>query len=223
MPGILSPVKLPKTSQRVDVTTLFDSSEDIRFATAAILSSRFPYVSPAGSIHENYFVDGGYVDNAGSGIMINLLETLDEMARDTNDKLMQKYKHCLRFHVIHIYNSPITVDTFEKMPPLVNDLFTPILTLAGMQGSSTRISNADMEEYFKEFNKDTANAVINYSLYLDTIKPDNTKKRLDTVKHEESYPMSWVISFYQLNRMHNRLIKTNEDNKDKFWFLKDKH
>jgi predicted acylesterase/phospholipase RssA len=211
MPCILSPVKLPHNSQRKDVTELF-GDRDIRFATAAILSSRFPYVSPAANLNENYFVDGGYVDNAGSGIMLDLLQELEEIAKDITDttsdsaKLFTKYRQIVTFHVVHIYNSPETETKFSRINPLTNDMVTPLLTLAGMQGSSTLLYTGSLKQYFKDFNDDTSNAIINYSLYVKGEK-------------QEAYPMSWVISCYQLERMHRRLFNANIENKSKFWFL----
>ncbi len=226
MPGILSSVQLPINSQRVNVPKLFDSM-DIRFATAAILSSRFPYVSPAGCIKNNYFVDGGYVDNAGSGIMLDLLDELEMIARDTTDSLVNKYRRIMAFHVIHIFNSPVTEEVFKPIPPLTNDLLTPLLTLAGMQGASTRLSTASLELYFRDFNSDTTNAIINFGLYPTDWKPSCGSKSFcftnysDSAREAgESFPMSWVISCYQLERMHMRLLKANEENASKFWFLK---
>ncbi len=212
MPCIIGSTQLPVNSQRKDVTSLFGNT-DIRFATAAILSSRFPYVSPAGNINNNYFVDGGYVDNAGSGIMLDFLNDLVNMAGEkpdsTNDtlRLFEQYRHRISFHVIHIFNSPVHETKFARINPLTNDLFTPVLTLAGMQGSSTLIYTESLKQYFKVFNNDTRNAIIDYSLYVNG-------------EQEEDYPMSWVTSDYQLDRMHKRLVNANVENKDKFWFLK---
>jgi Patatin-like phospholipase len=223
MPCILSSTRLPDRSQRQDVTALLDSmNTDIRFATAAIMSSRFPYVSPAGNIHNNYFVDGGYVDNAGSGIMLDFLEELEELTRayakdTTNDtaKLFNDIVGHVKMHVIHIYNSPEGEQVFNRINPLANDIVTPVLTLAGMQGSSTLIYTETLKQYFSAFNSDTNNAIIDYSLYDPKYFAGGSRR--DTM--EEPYPMSWVISTYQLERMHRRLDSANLHNADKFWFL----
>jgi len=214
MPCILGSTQLPPNSQRRDVTKLLDTmNKDIRFATAVILSSRFPYISPAGSIRQQYFVDGGYVDNAGSGIMLDFVEGIYDLTQqgpetaspmiDTFEKLWQH----VNLHMIHIYNSPTYKAEFDRINPLTNDLMNPVITLAGLQGSSTHIYTANLRHYFNLFNHDTASGVIKYSLY-DPVKTD-----------EEGYPMSWAISGYQLERMHRRLAAVNTEQKNVFWFL----
>ncbi len=55
---------------------------DIRLADAAFLSARFPYVSPAATLHpchegeETYVLDGGMFDNSGGSSVTNVLSTL---------------------------------------------------------------------------------------------------------------------------------------------------
>ncbi len=223
MPSIISNVQLPEYSQRVDATKYFYKAEDgkdtirkdIRLVTAAIMSSRFPYVSPAGSINNNYFVDGGYVDNAGSGIMKDLIEELETLKYDTTRKntvayqLLKQYDTVLKFHLIHIYNSPFTDRDHSPISPLTNDLFTPVLTLAGMQGSSTKIATGSLRVYFEGFNSDPKDANIEFGLYDTTLK-----------QKEEDYPMSWTISDYHLARMHHRLGNAIKENAGNFWFMK---
>jgi hypothetical protein len=81
-----------------------------------------------------------------------------------------------------------------------------------MQGSSTSIGNGILKEAFRQFNADTANALIVYSLY-DESWPDSLKMQ---GQYEDGYPMSWVISDYQLNRMRQALLRANSRNLDKF-------
>ena len=214
MPCILGSTQLPPNSQRKDVTKLLDTmNKDIRFATAVILSSRFPYISPAGSIRQQYFVDGGYVDNAGSGIMLDFVQGIYDLTQERMDtasptaRTFEKMWKHVNLHMIHIYNSPMYKAEFDRINPLANDLVNPVMTLAGLQGSSTHIYTANLRHYFVLFNHDTASAIIKYSLY-DPTKTD-----------EEGYPMSWAISGYQLERMHRRLAAVNVKQKSEFWFL----
>lgn len=89
--GILGCRRLPNTKAAVaptdartagpgyDATGLYDLSpqflcanQDIAGSTAALLSARFPYVTPSGQLAQcgqdsrTYIVDGGYLDNSGS-------------------------------------------------------------------------------------------------------------------------------------------------------------
>jgi hypothetical protein len=82
-----------------------------------------------------------------------------------------------------------------------------------MQGSSTSISDGILVHAFKQFNADTANAMIVYSLYDETWDPAK-----NTGEFEEGYPMSWALSHYQLNRMEQALRRANRKNWKKFGF-----
>ncbi len=209
MPAEVSSVKLPQNSQRIDILKLLDTCNkknktgDMMLATAAMLSARFPYVSPAGSILNNYFVDGGYFDNSGGGIVREFMDELKTILSDKKDTLVQMYSGRLHFTLIHIYNGSAIEDTIHKpVNPLVNDLFTPFLTLAGIQGSSTKVSDGSLEDYFRNFNNGSPSTPIKINLY------DSAKT------HEEEYPMSWVISAYNLERMRLRCDTVVLQNKD---------
>lgn len=64
-------------------------SEDVRFSTAAVLSARFPLISPygffAGSPErvDRRYVDGGYYDNSGA---VTAQEVVDDLQRAITDK-----------------------------------------------------------------------------------------------------------------------------------------
>ena len=219
MPGVISTVLLPEQSQRQDVLALVDSMGvhhghgDLRLSTAAILSSRFPYVSPAGKVFDRYYVDGGYFDNSGAGAVLELIHELNRFMADTTQQDIMKLRNRLTFHILHITNSAVSNTPPKGIHPLTNDLLAPVLTLAGMQGSSTSISDGILTHAFRQFNADTANAMIVYSLYDETWDPVKNDGRF-----EEGYPMSWALSDYQLNRMDAALRRANRKNLRKFGF-----
>lgn len=219
MPGVISTVRLPERSQRQDVLALVDSmgvnfgTGDIRLSTAAVLSSRFPYVSPAGKVFDRYYVDGGYFDNSGAGTVLDFIQELNQFLSDSAHADVIKMRDRFTFHIVHITNSEIVHSPSSDIHPLTNDLLAPILTLAGMQGSSTNIGDAMLTSTFRQFNSDTTNALIVYSLYDETwdlAKNEGT--------YEEGYPMSWTLSDYQLNRMDEALQRANQRHFSKFWF-----
>ena len=219
MPGVISTVKLPARSQRQDVLALVDSmglnygKGDIRLSTAAVLSSRFPYVSPAGKVFDRYYVDGGYFDNSGAGTVLDFIQELNQFLSDSAHSEIMQMRDRFTFHILHVTNSEIVQPPSSDIHPLTNDLLAPILTLAGMQGSSTSIGDAMLTNAFQQFNTDTANALIVYSLYdesWDLAKNDGL--------YEEGYPMSWTLSDYQLSRMDKALQRANQRHFSKFWF-----
>ena len=219
MPGVISTVRLPPNSQRQDVLALVDSAGvnfgrgDIRVSTAVVLSSRFPYVSPAGKVFDRYYVDGGYFDNSGAGTVLDLIQVLNGFLSDTTNSEITRFRHRFTFHLLHITNSEIVQPPSPDIHPLTNDLFAPILTLAGMQGSSTNIGDAMLINAFRQFNADTANALIVYNLYDESYDPSN-----GSGAYEEGYPMSWALSDYQLWRMKRALLRANRHNLPKFRF-----
>ncbi|MEX2235781.1 MAG: hypothetical protein WD824_26725 [Cyclobacteriaceae bacterium] len=219
MPGVISSVLLPENSQRQDVLSLVDSmgvhssKGDLRLSTAAVLSSRFPYVSPAGKVFDRYYVDGGYFDNSGAGTVLEFIQALNQFMTDSTQQSIMRYRKRFTFHILHITNSEIVRRPSKDIHPLTNDLFSPVLTLAGMQGSSTSIGDGILVNAFKQFNTDTANAMIVYSLYDETWDAAKT-----TGDYEEGYPMSWTLSDYQLNRMELALQRANRRNLWKFGF-----
>ncbi len=213
MPGVISTVKLPRKSQRQDVLALVDSISahggggDLRLSTAAVLSSRFPYVSPAGKVFDRYYVDGGYFDNSGAGSVLEFIQALNEFLSDSAQSDILRYRDRLTFHILHITNSEVLQLPSRDIHPLTNDLLAPILTLAGMQGSSTSIGDGMLVNAFTQFNTDTANAMIVYSLYDESW--DLTK---NMGEYEDGYPMSWALSDYQLDRIDRALKRASKRN-----------
>jgi hypothetical protein len=66
-------------------------TEDIRLSTAALLSARFPYVSPSGRITckgrstpTSYVVDGGYFDTSGASTVVELWQALQPTVAQYN-------------------------------------------------------------------------------------------------------------------------------------------
>ena len=126
---------------RIDVLNLVDSLKKVmHMSTGAVLGSRFPYLSPAGGIGESFFVDGGYFDNSGSGttlqVMLDIRKALTTLFdKETADTLSRK----LRFKVLHLKNSSLKQAAISAIHPLVNDLATPVLTIAQIGNGNTFI------------------------------------------------------------------------------------
>ncbi|WP_343614056.1 patatin-like phospholipase family protein [Flavobacterium sp.] len=228
-PGVLSNVKLASiefTSRRTDVLQLVDSLKkenpktDIRFSTAAILSSRFPYVSPAAKVHSRYFVDGGYFDNSGAGTIFEFSQQLITFLNNKKDDPDYKYYKRFTFHILHFNNSELETDPVKDINPVANDFASPFLTLIGIQGANTSTSNGVLADYFEDqFSRweerpmNRNRRAIEYNLYED---PALYKRK----KEEEIYPMSWVLSEYQMSRIRSAFIRENSKNQQRFLFMK---
>ena len=201
-PGVISNIRIsgdPRFNKRLDVLDLLQEDQDMKLSTAVVLGASFPYVSPAGRIdsknnrdsilQSNYFVDGGYFDNSGSGVVSEMISIL------LRDSTYLKYKNKLQFYILHINNQPSGDPLIKKVNPLVNDLAAPVKTLMGSYGSQTTVN----DERLKNFMKTTYNDNLHYrqiNLYDDG-------KAIN-------YSMNWVISDYLLKAMNESLQYNKE-------------
>jgi hypothetical protein len=198
-PGILSTVNIRTLdSNRIDVMSLAEKKPDtiMKLSTAVVLGARFPYISPAGEIDGKYFVDGGYFDNSGAGITLEILQYLEKALNDSTHKLYG-YRNHIEFQLIYISNGNAS-STFKTLHPLVNDLAAPLLTILNTYGMQTTFANIKLEEYQRKNRYRSIKPVAPFNLpYL----------KEDTIP----YPMNWVISKYNINRMNENVNKVQLD------------
>lgn len=198
LPAVISNIDFsdPRYNQRLDFLDLLDEKKDIKLSTAVVLGASFPYVSPAGRIDSagikdkaNYFVDGAYFDNSGSGVVNEMVNIL------LRDPLYLQYKNKLKIYILHIANSPNEGVPLEKVNPMINDLAAPVKTLLGAYGTQTTINDYRLMNLMKyNFPNDTLYRRIN--LY----DAENTL----------NYSMNWVISEKQLRSMNESLLYNKE-------------
>jgi predicted acylesterase/phospholipase RssA len=191
-PAVVSNIKINDSiyGKRIDVLSNIPAYDDIRLSTAVVLGARFPYISPAGRLEENYFVDGGYFDNSGGGVVH---ETLIELKRIIDDSLKKDPIHWLgklRFHVLHATNAPQKEPQVTKVHPIVNDLFAPVKTLLGAYSSQTDVNNLRLSRFLTSMH-DGETRYIRFNLYRNG--------------EEDNFPMNWVISRENLRRIDDRI------------------
>jgi hypothetical protein len=205
-PGVISNLQLDDNvntfGKRLDVLNLLSKDTDIRLSTAVVMGARFPYVSPAGRIDKlgkdsvaNYFVDGGYFDNSGAGVVHEMIIGLYELIRRWNvgDSVGRGLVNKLSFYVIHITNSPSGSPRLEKVHPLKNDLLAPITTLAGAYGTQTDVNDSRLKKYLQ----------LAYA-------PDNSHYQVAELYNHISqdtlnFPMNWTISNFFQFKMEKQL------------------
>jgi hypothetical protein len=188
-PGVVSNIDIDSIANgnRIDVLDSLAGGEDIHLSTCMVMGARFPYVSPAGRIRNQYFVDGGYFDNSGAGIVHEMLQEIEHLKQDTafvNGTMIRK----LRFYVLHITNTPFSISAPESVHPFKNDLLAPLVTLAGSYSTQTDVNDYRLNNYIDKYNRDSSHLIIN--LYRE--------------KKEQSFPMNWVISSRMLDSMQVR-------------------
>lgn len=198
-PGMISNVKFENdiSEKRIDILGLLNKKETMNISTAVVLGARFPYFSPAGRIKDQYFVDGGYFDNSGGGIVHEMILDLQHLVADTLKRDPQHPFKKIRFHVIHISNQADGDHKIKKTHPLVNDLAAPIKTIMGSYSSQTDFNNLRL-----------------YKFLLELYKEDTTYHNINLYKKGETdfFPMNWAISSQSLQKMNSRLKYNHQIN-----------
>jgi len=202
IPAVVSNISIndPRFNKRVDLLNLLGEQRDIKMSQAVVLGASFPYLSPAGRINDtttsresNYFVDGGYFDNSGSGVVSEMINIL------LQDTLYKKYAGKLKFYVLHATNSPQGDQFLNSINPLVNDLAAPVKTLVGAYGTQTIVNDRRLWNQLKVMYPGKKEHYIKLNLYDPKIKI--------------SYPMNWVISDSALVTIKYRLYTNSEISK----------
>jgi hypothetical protein len=207
-PSVISTIAIdPLTfNNRVDVLARLNNNRDMKLSTAVVLGASFPYLSPAGRIDglrfmkegpkefPFYFVDGGYVDNSGAGVVhemiIKLNSLRDSICKSNTDTILRNNCQKITFYVMHISNGPEGDILLKKVNPFVNDLAAPLKTLMGAYGVQTSINDSRLKNYLR-------------NLYGNELhyKPINLYRPREPLK----YSMNWVISGRTLDSMDQRL------------------
>jgi predicted acylesterase/phospholipase RssA len=216
-PGVVSNIKLDSLNfnNRVDVLDLMPADKDIALSTAAILSARFPYVSPAGRIDQqldtnntraHYFVDGGYFDNSGAGIVQEMIRLINNHVRTHKDPVVKRRASKLRYVILHITNGAVGSAVLQPVSPITNDLAAPLLTMVGAYDMQTTVNDQRLRNLLKDIDSigpaKAAYYPINlYKSYYEREKDPKTGKW----QKEDPYPMNWFISDTMRHRMDKRL------------------
>ncbi len=203
-PGVISNIEISNAdfNGRIDVLSMLKKEEDMKLSTGIVLGASFPYLSPAGRIdykkcdtcadEPNYFVDGGYFDNSGAGVVFEMIISLQKIiAADT----IIKNKNKLEFNIIHITNENFDEVTLKSVNPLMNDLAAPFKTLLGAYGTQTSVNDLRLKNLMKNIYNDNTH-YNKISLY---IKNDPMR-----------YAMNWVMSNYVIKAIDKRLTTQPE-------------
>jgi hypothetical protein len=190
--------------------------KDIALSTATILGARFPYVSPAGRINKeitkdslqpHYFVDGGYFDNSGAGVVQEMIRVINNYVRTHADPVVKTRLKKLRYVILHITNSPVGTASLKPVSPLTNDLAAPLLTIVGAYDMQTSVNDERLRNLLKDIDSIGPARAAYYPIHLykpynEREKDPNTGKRVK----EDPYPMNWFISDTMRHRMDQRLM-----------------
>ncbi len=149
---------------------MLGGQDRIKLSTAAIVSARFPYLTPAGTISANghHYVDGGYFENSGTWLISGLLQNLigqqfrlqtelrskrgppagDQAAPATKDEQVADVASKARFILIVIQSEPCTralpgescEEDADGPNPGWNEVLAPLRALLSTRGSRAEYS-----------------------------------------------------------------------------------
>jgi hypothetical protein len=222
-PGVVSSIQLdPRLfDRRVDVVSLLRPDTSIRLSTAAILGARFPYMSPAGRIDQlstlkdkegvvrpntipHFFVDGGYFDNSGAGIVQEMIRSMLKIADTTRDAVLRQRMKKIKLIVLHITNSPQGDIHLKEVTPFKNDLASPLLTVLGAYDMQTTVNDMRLINYTADIDQRPDSVGINKALYYPIHLYSDPTEPGD--RSPGPYAMNWFISDSVRNMMDRRLL-----------------
>jgi len=206
-PGVISNISVKENyfNKRVDVLSLLKDKgakddEDMKLSTAVVLGASFPYLSPAGRIdnkpcdscetESHYFVDGGYFDNSGAGVVNEMLIAMNDMLKA--DSALKKYAGKLEFFVLHITNNDMKNSKLSRINPFTNDLLSPAQTILGSYGTQTLVNDQRLKNFLSSINQNDTTHYINVDLYSG--------------EYKQKFSMNWVISGFQRGLMNDKLL-----------------
>ena len=222
-PGVVSSIQLSDSlfNKRVDVTGLLAPNTSIRLSTASILGARFPYMSPAGKIEQHFrkrdtskgktdsikahfFVDGGYFDNSGAGIVQEMIRSIIKIADTTSNQATKLQMKKLKIVVLHITNSPQGDARVTPITPFNNDLASPLLTVLGAYDMQTTVNDVRLSNYTSDINLRPDSMPVSKAIYYPIHLYSDPQERGDRSKGP--YAMNWFISDSVRNQMDRRLF-----------------
>lgn len=166
--GIISNLKIDGTF--TDAVDLLDDelhTQDMPLSTAAHMSARFTYVSPAATIRYSksgkvwdHVVDGGYFENSGAVTAVELMEGLSEVVGQVEKKRARK----VALNLILIRNDPDApslcgLETSSAKQPkanfFLNDLLSPIRTMFSTRVARSKQAEKEALKLFRGLHQNT--------------------------------------------------------------------
>lgn len=138
--GIVAPVKLDTADfpGTVFVNNLIGKKEDIRLSTAALMSARFPYVSPTGKFDENHhFTDGGILENSGAETSYQTLLVFKSIIDSLKKTPGSGFENTnIKFNILSLPNGLAQIDSLERVTNL-NEIVAPALGILNSRNGNT--------------------------------------------------------------------------------------
>ncbi|MGC4100408.1 patatin-like phospholipase family protein [Ferruginibacter sp.] len=203
--GIIAPVELSSVDFMGDelVKRLMEPGTSMKLSTAAFMSARFPYVSPAGEVGVSgrYFVDGGVKENSGAETNFAVKTLLDRVIQDS----LGGNKGQFPIICISIKNTPVTNKIVEERKT-VNQLTAPVNMVinAGLAGATAKADSINRFAFGSKY----------FLFYPQATKFSETGTNIFGVDRTEPVnpvlPLGWQISGLALHYMEKAIDDNNQ-------------
>lgn len=194
---------------------LCGEQRDVRLSTAALLSARFPYVTPSGRVVRDcagesdkmfeisYVIDGGYREGSGSLSALQLWDAIEDVVWEHN----ATSDVCIVPFMIHIengYKPPIPPATNPAVP---NEWLVPIQGRVG-DGLVT-VSRATAGA---RFNEPVRAGSHDLTVTLDGVQLDRRYAFITTRAHAGvSAPLGWTLSSESYDDLERQLASNTTE------------
>ena len=175
----------------------------MKLSTAVVMGARFPYLSPAGRIDSSYYVDGGYFDNSGAGVVQEMIRAIIKISDTTSNSLLLQRMKKIKIVVLHITNSPQGNIQLKPVTPFKNDLSSPLLTILGAYDMQTTVNDMRLKTFALDVNQRPDSVAINKAVYYPIHLYSDPTEKGDI--SQGPFAMNWFISDSVRNGMDLRL------------------
>jgi len=205
--GIESNAALAATQDLVDYLC---PGEDIKLSTAALLSARFPIISPSAKLGSHlercreavrpaYVVDGGYLEGSAAGTLVELWDHFEARVTAWN---ADDRRACIVPFFVQIDNGYENPGTSPGGPP--REALVPLAALLGSQFG--RIANA-REQAAIEFDQPLMSAEGPLVIRRNGTAVASRYARLVTRAHPGvQAPLGWTLSTASFDDLRNQLL-----------------
>ncbi len=198
--GIMAPVILDSADfpATMFIRNLIKPSEQIKFITGALLSARFPIISPAakfaysdkkGNYMQQHFIDGGLKDNSGAETANEIYNVFERELNKLKAEDPQTYNR-FTIYILSLDNAPPHDDL-----SISKNLFEPAAPITALNNSW--VSYADKAELMNK-NRFKQNYFTLKPLRQEIITSEGKK-------FAPVLPLGWQISNYAVQRLDSSL------------------
>jgi hypothetical protein len=193
-----------------DLVDYLCPGQDVKLSTAALLSARFPVITPSGRVgggldacdqagRDAFVVDGGYLEGSGAGTMLELWDHLEPRIAAWN---ADQTRACIVPFFLQIDNG------YENPGPSAGarpkELLVPIIALLGSQFG--RIANA-REQAAIEFDLPLMSERGRLVVSSQSAPIESRYARLVTRAHPGvQAPLGWTLSNASIDDLRNQLL-----------------